>query len=145
MNKLLTILFLLFSLSGFSQVSPKTIYLSPDSTSGFGISLPKGSEIYELTGKKLWILDAEASSMTTIQTATKTQINDEGILRLFADLPNSAYLTTSTKNAREIVLTADSGLRLTVSGNEVIIKNLKRTLASLDEKSYNSLTDQTLS
>ncbi len=138
MKRALTILLLLVSTVTVGQVVTIRV---PDSVTAFGINLPRGTEVYDLSNKMEWKLDTATASTATLQTATKTRINNEGILRIFADAPYSAYITTNSDRAKDVILTADSGLMGTLFGNEFKLKNIKRTLASLDEKSYNSLTD----
>ena len=120
MRKVLLILFLFVSVASVGQVITVRV---PDSTTAFGMNLPRGTEVYDLANKMAWRLDVATASTTTLQTATKTRINNEGILRIFADAPYSAYITTNSDRAKEVILTADSGLMGTVTGNEFKIKN----------------------
>jgi hypothetical protein len=75
-------------------------------------------------------------SLSKLDERNYESLTNKPSLSVTSDAPYSAVLTIDSS---DVILTADSGLSLVLQGNEIKVKNLKRTLASLDEKSYNSL------
>ena len=78
-------------------------------------------------------------SLSTLDEKDYESLTNKPSLTVTSDAPYSAVITLDSS---DVILTADSGLSLVLQGDEIKVKNLKRTLASLDEKSYNSLTDK---
>lgn len=74
MRKILIFVGLLIVISGIGQVSPKTPFNIPDNNTAFGINLPEGSYIYDAATDSVWVLNAIATTTTTLRTATKTLI-----------------------------------------------------------------------
>jgi len=78
-------------------------------------------------------------SLSKLDERSYESLTGKPSLSVTSDAPYSAVLTLDSS---DVILTADSGLSLVLVGKEIKVKNLKRTLASLDERSYNSLTDK---
>ena len=77
MRKLiLTIGIMLITTMVFSQATNTRVVRIADATTAWGENLPKGTYIYDLTNKNLYVLDAASISTATLTTeANKTLIN----------------------------------------------------------------------
>ena len=82
---------------------------------------------------------SDHDSLSKLKEKNYESLTNKPSLKVTSDAPYSAIITIDSS---DVILTADSGFSLVLVGNEIKVKNLKRTLASLDERSYNSLTDK---
>jgi len=80
MKKLFTILsvLLLISAAAFGQTR-KPVFIVPDSTTAFGVSMPANHLIYDSGSKRIWNLTAPVSSSDDLSTSTKDFVSGGGI------------------------------------------------------------------
>ena len=78
-------------------------------------------------------------SLSKLDERSYESLTSKPTLTINSDLPYSAVITLDSS---DVIMTADSGLSMALVGNEAVFKNTKRTLASLDERAYSSLTGQ---
>ena len=78
-------------------------------------------------------------SLSKLDERSYESLTSKPTLTINSDLPYSAVITLDSS---DVIMTADSGLSMALVGNEAVFKNTKRTLSSLDEKSYASLTNK---
>ncbi len=101
MKKFITFIaaFIFISLSAFSQVR-KPIFIVPDSTTAFGVSMPASSLIFDTESDRLWTITAFARDTDRVETVTKKLIVEGGAA---SDL--EAVLTAgNTPGANDILM-----------------------------------------
>lgn len=96
MKKLLIILGLLIAVSVTGQVTPKTPFNIPDNNTAFGINLPEGSYIYDTATDSVWVLNAVATTTTTLRTATKTLIASSSSVEIWTTDNDTIELVDTT-------------------------------------------------
>jgi len=129
MRKLLLCLLVLFSVTVFSQVTPKTYISVSTATTDFLVNIPIGTQVVNLATGKVYLCITAAITTDDLTSASAkfTEIDgsiiNEGSLKINNDLPYSVKISSNTPGSDTLILTAREFLKGTLTGNEYSIES----------------------
>ncbi len=150
MRKLLLCLLVLFSVTVFSQVTPKTYISVSTATTDFLANIPIGTQVVNIATGKVYLCITAAITTDDLTSASAkfTEIDgsiiNEGSLKINNDLPYSVKISSNTSGSDTIILTAREFLKGTLTGNEYSIESDTTKLATkFYTDSKQAITDTT--
>ena len=93
-KKFLLVAFLFVTISAFSQVR-KPIFIVPDSTTAYGVTMPANSLIFDSQSNRIWTLTSSVLSTDNVSTSSKILITQPGgVSSGLSDVLNSSNTTS---------------------------------------------------
>lgn len=128
---IITMVIILSSLIGFSQVSPTQVYRIADATTPFGVNISVGKQVYNVDTEELWIATASVSSDATLTSAAASFkiVNGNGVTNLGEANATESTVDVTSSTGTSVTLqsanTSRAGLMSKETFDQVQVNNAK--------------------